>query len=51
MDTSAHADPIKDGVDKESGALSGHRFIATAMRYPCNDGFIPPTIADDGKPW
>ena len=26
------------------------RFLHTAMRYPCNYGFIPHTLADDGDP-
>jgi len=45
-----NADPIKYEVDKESGALFVDRFIATAMHYPCNYGYIPHTIADDGDP-
>ncbi|MEW5881632.1 MAG: inorganic diphosphatase [Pseudomonadota bacterium] len=46
----AHADPIKYEVDKESGALFVDRFIATSMHYPCNYGYIPHTISDDGDP-
>ncbi len=45
-----NADPIKYEVDKESGALFVDRFMGTAMRYPCNYGYIPHTIADDGDP-
>ncbi len=45
-----HADPIKYEVDKDSGALFVDRFMATAMHYPCNYGYIPHTIADDGDP-
>jgi inorganic pyrophosphatase len=45
-----NADPIKYEVDKESGALFVDRFIATAMHYPCNYGYIPHTISDDGDP-
>jgi len=45
-----NADPIKYEVDKDSGALFVDRFIATAMHYPCNYGYIPHTIADDGDP-
>ena len=43
-----NADPIKYEVDKESGALFVDRFMGTAMHYPCNYGYIPHTIADDG---
>ena len=46
----AHADPIKYEVDKETGALFVDRFMMTAMHYPCNYGYIPHTIADDGDP-
>src|SRR5882757_9250538 len=45
-----NADPIKYEVDKESGALFVDRFIGTAMHYPCNYGYIPHTLGDDGDP-
>ncbi len=45
-----HADPVKYEVDKSSGVLVVDRFIGSLMRYPCNYGFIPETIADDGDP-
>ena len=45
-----NADPIKYEVDKASGALFVDRFMSTAMHYPCNYGYIPDTIADDGDP-
>lgn len=44
------ADPVKYEVDKESGAIFVDRFMATAMHYPCNYGYIPDTIAGDGDP-
>jgi inorganic pyrophosphatase len=43
-------EPVKYEVDKESGALYVDRFLHTAMYYPCNYGFIPHTLADDGDP-
>lgn len=43
-------DPVKYEVDKESGALFVDRFLHTAMRYPCNYGFIPHTLSEDGDP-
>ena len=46
----AHSDPIKYEVDKESGAIFVDRFINTPMHYPCNYGYIPHTLADDGDP-
>jgi len=45
-----NADPIKYEVDEESGALFVDRFMGTAMHYPCNYGYIPQTLADDGDP-
>ncbi len=46
----AQADPIKYEVDKETGALFVDRFVSTAMHYPCNYGYIPRTLSDDGDP-
>ena len=45
-----NADPIKYEVDKESGAIFVDRFMGTSMHYPCNYGYIPKTISDDGDP-
>jgi len=44
------ADPVKYELDKDSGALYVDRFLHTAMFYPCNYGFIPHTLSDDGDP-
>ena len=44
------ADPVKYEVDKASGAIFVDRFMSTAMHYPCNYGYIPCTISDDGDP-
>lgn len=46
----SHSDPVKYEVDKETGALFVDRFMNTAMFYPCNYGYIPHTLADDGDP-
>src|SRR5438445_13067197 len=43
-------DPIKYEVDKETGAVFVDRFMSTAMRYPCNYGYIPRTLSGDGDP-
>lgn len=45
-----NADPVKYEVDKDSGALFVDRFMSTAMHYPCNYGYIPQTLSDDGDP-
>jgi inorganic pyrophosphatase len=46
----SHSDPVKYEVDKKSGAMFVDRFMNTAMFYPCNYGYIPHTLADDGDP-
>jgi inorganic pyrophosphatase len=45
-----NGDPIKFEVDKETGAVFVDRFMSTAMHYPCNYGYIPQTLSDDGDP-
>jgi inorganic pyrophosphatase len=45
-----NADPVKYEMDKKSGAIFVDRFIATPMYYPCNYGFVPHTLSDDGDP-
>ncbi|MDD9876047.1 MAG: inorganic diphosphatase [Magnetovibrio sp.] len=42
--------PVKYELDKKSGAMYVDRFLHTAMYYPCNYGFIPHTLSDDGDP-
>ena len=46
----AHSDPVKYEVDKESGAIFVDRFMSTCMHYPCNYGYIPHTLSEDGDP-
>lgn len=46
----SHSDPVKYEVDKDTGALFVDRFMNTAMFYPCNYGYIPHTLSDDGDP-
>jgi inorganic pyrophosphatase len=43
-------EPVKYEVDKAPGALFVDRFLHTAMYYPCNYGFVPHTLAEDGDP-
>ena len=45
-----HGEPVKYEVDKDSGALFVDRFMATAMYYPTNYGYIPQTLSEDGDP-
>lgn len=46
----ANSEPVKYEVDKDTGALLVDRFMATAMFYPCNYGYIPNTLSEDGDP-
>jgi inorganic pyrophosphatase len=45
-----NADPVKYEVDKETGAMFVDRFMTTSMHYPCNYGYVPMTLSDDGDP-
>jgi len=46
----AHSDPVKYEVDKETGAMFVDRFMSTPMYYPCNYGYVPHTLSEDGDP-
>jgi len=46
----SNSKPIKYEVDKESGMVMVDRFLATSMFYPCEYGFIPHTLSEDGDP-
>ena len=41
---------VKYEVHKKTGLLTVDRFMPTAMYYPCNYGFVPSTLAEDGDP-
>lgn len=46
----AQGEPVKYEVNKETGILSVDRFLSGTMRYPCDYGYIPNTLAEDGDP-
>lgn len=46
----AHSEPVKYEVDKDTGVMFVDRFMSTAMYYPCNYGYIPQTLSEDGDP-
>jgi inorganic pyrophosphatase len=46
----AQSDPVKYEVDKDTGAMFVDRFMSTAMHYPCNYGYVPHTLSNDGDP-
>ncbi|VVC76810.1 Inorganic pyrophosphatase [Aquicella siphonis] len=46
----SQSSPIKYEVDKDSGMVMVDRFLRTAMFYPCEYGFVPHTLSEDGDP-
>lgn len=42
--------PVKYEFDKDVGAIVVDRFMQVSMSYPCNYGFIPHTLSEDGDP-
>jgi len=46
----SQSSPIKYEVDKDSGMVMVDRFLGTAMFYPCEYGFVPHTLSEDGDP-
>jgi len=44
----ANHSPIKYEVDKDADCIMVDRFVATPMFYPCNYGYIPQTLSEDG---
>ncbi|MAJ82532.1 MAG: inorganic diphosphatase [Legionellales bacterium] len=46
----ANSAPVKYEVCKDSGLLEVDRFLTTAMHYPCDYGYVPNTLCDDGDP-
>jgi inorganic pyrophosphatase len=46
----SNSNPIKYEVDKDSGMVMVDRYLGTSMFYPCEYGFIPHTLSEDGDP-
>ena len=46
----AYNEPVKYEYNKHIGMFFVDRFISTTMQYPCNYGFIPNTLSEDGDP-
>ncbi|MCF6766907.1 inorganic diphosphatase [Thiotrichales bacterium 19S11-10] len=46
----AQNEPVKYEFDKETNMLVVDRFMTAMMQYPCNYGFVPNTLSDDGDP-
>ncbi len=43
-------EPVKYETDKKTGAMFVDRFLDVSMVYPCNYGYVPRTLSDDGDP-
>ena len=50
VEMSAFGEPVKYVADPRSGRLRVETFMMTSMRYPANYGFVPETLAPDGRP-
>ena len=50
IEIAANSGEVKYEYDKELGLLTVDRFMPTSMRYPCNYGFVPNTLAEDEDP-
>ncbi|MGP8432751.1 inorganic diphosphatase [Paraburkholderia fungorum] len=50
IEMAAFGEPVKYAADPRSGRLRVETFMMTSMRYPANYGFIPDTLAPDGRP-
>jgi inorganic pyrophosphatase len=50
IEIAAQTPGIKYELDKDSGCVMVDRFMATPMHYPCDYGFIPHTLSEDGDP-
>ncbi|MBX3708318.1 MAG: inorganic diphosphatase [Gammaproteobacteria bacterium] len=50
IEISSHSSPIKYEVDKASGMVMVDRFLGASMFYPCEYGFVPHTLSEDGDP-
>lgn len=46
----SRSEPVKYEVDKKTGMVMVDRFVGTSMHYPCDYGFVPHTLSEDGDP-
>jgi inorganic pyrophosphatase len=50
IEITSRSAPVKYEIDKASGMPYVDRFLGTSMVYPCEYGFIPHTLSEDGDP-
>lgn len=46
----ARSPAVKYEVDKKTGTVMVDRFVGTSMCYPCDYGYVPQTLSEDGDP-
>lgn len=50
IEIASRSNPIKYEIDKKTNMVMVDRFLGTSMVYPCEYGFIPHTLSEDGDP-
>lgn len=50
IEISSRSYPVKYEFDKSTEMVTVDRFLGTSMIYPCEYGFIPHTLSEDGDP-
>lgn len=50
IEIASNSSPIKYEFDKDTDMVMVDRFLGTSMVYPCEYGFIPHTLSEDGDP-
>ena len=50
IEITANSHAVKYEICKDTSLLNVDRFMPTAMHYPCDYGFIPNTLSEDGDP-
>lgn len=50
IEISSNSHPVKYEIDKKCGLITVDRFLGTSMCYPCDYGFVPHTLSEDGDP-
>ncbi len=50
IEIQSRSHPVKYEVDKKTGVVTVDRFLGTSMQYPCDYGYIPHTLSEDGDP-
>lgn len=46
----ANSAPVKYEIDKDTHTMFVDRFMSVPMHYPCDYGYVPQTLSEDGDP-